>query len=601
MSEKNLSHKHFQKSLEIWSHYYPKEAVLLPYHEAQGYRMTPKGLVGPKGAYPTEDPEAWFRKIPFQDERVLVVYGLGWGEMFPPLEKWLKKDPDRRVFFFEEDPGVLVRFFETAAAPKILAHPQVEVHFFKELSDKEPAFENFYWSNVLMKTAVAIHPAYQKWHPKRAFDFENKVKFILEMKNALVEEYVKYGISFYRNFYFNVLELAKAKPASALWGRFKNVPAIICGAGPSLEKQIPFLKELKDKALIIAGGSSLNALSFGGVLPHFSTALDPNQEQAVRIRTNNAAHLPFLYRNRAHVEALSLIKGPKLYVVGSGGFEVSDFFEERLGIENEFIDEGHNVINFLCEIVTRLGCNPIIFVGLDLAYTDLKSYSTGVVKEVKLTPETLPKTAILHTKPTGEQIWTEWKWLGEAKWIEEYAKEHPDFTFINATEGGLGIAGIEAMPLKKVIPRYLKKSYRLDSRLQKGIEKACFKGVTKGKIKKLMQEMLSSLEKVIKSLEALKKDAQKRMKKDPLAPQPAALALLEMELIEEPGYQYVLDIFNRVWGAIQNPELRRLRQNKDNVPPEQTEREKLRLQNERIDFILKAAKVNSEIIRLALK
>ncbi|MCB1114086.1 MAG: motility associated factor glycosyltransferase family protein [Chlamydiia bacterium] len=601
MSEKNSVNSPFHKNLEIWSHFYPKEAVMLPYHEAEGYELDKNGLKGPKGHYITADPKAWFKSIPFQEERVLVVYGVGWGELFDPIKKWLDQNEERRVFFFEEDPNVLVRFFETKQATKVLSHPQVEVHLLQSLSEKDPALEKFYWSNVLMNTAFICHPAYKAWYPKRYKDFERALRFQMEMKNALVEEYVKYGVSFFRNFYFNILKLPKSKPADQLWGKFKKVPAIICGAGPSLKKQLKLLEGIKDKALLIAGGSSLNALSHGGVLPHFSTALDPNQEQAKRIETNKAQHLPFFYRTRTHIQAMDLIKGPKLYVVGSGGFDVSDYFEERLGLNPEFIDEGHNVINFLCEIVTRLGCDPVIFVGLDLAYTDMQCYSEGVIKDVKLSSETLPKTAIKHQKANGEEILTEWKWLGEAKWLQKYAEEHPKTKFINATEGGLGLDGVEEMSLKSAIKKYLKKPYRLDMRLHRAIDQAKFKKVTPQKVRKLLEELLSSLENCIEILELIRNDADKRIKKNPLAPPDAKVPLKEMELMDEVGYQYVLDIFNHVWAAIQNNELRQLRLNRDKLSKKEIEKKKLTLQNERIDFVLKTARVNTEIIRLALK
>lgn len=574
----------FHKNLETWAHFYPKEAIMLPYLDSSEYQIDKGMLIGPKGAYKYPDPFKWFSKLSFKDETALVIYGVGLGELFPPIQKWLEGDKERRVFFFEEDPHVLALFFETPQAEKILTHPQVEVHWLKELKDDDPALDKFFWSAAMKKALVAISPVYKKWYPERAEEFEHQILLSLDMKNSLIEEYLKYGVTFFRSFYFNMLDLPDSYLGNKLFGKFKDVPAIICGAGPSLEKQIPLLKELKDHAFIIAGGSSLNALSFAGLQPHFSCGLDPNLEQSVRLRTNQAKGMPFFYRNRMHYEAFRLISGPKLYITGSGGYDISDYYEKKLGIESEFIDEGHNVINFLCEIATRLGCNPIIFVGLDLAFTDLKTYAPGVVVEQSLPPQAIKKKDIL-----GNPLWTEWKWVGESLWISKFAQEHPDFTFINATEGGLGIKGIPHLPLKEVAARTLHKKWPLDSLFKKALRSAKDKKITRAKILKWTQELHQSLENCLKKLDVIAQS-------NSLASGEVALA--ETELLDEPAYTYILDIFNAVMAHLQNNSLRLLRLGQKH--PEVIEKEKLHLQKERIVFLKKVAQVNLKLIEIAV-
>lgn len=587
----------FHKNLERWAHFYPKEAIMLPYLDNSDYHIQNKVLVGPKGPYEMGDVEQWFRDLPLKEQSVLVVYGIGLGELFPPIQRWLEQDERRRVFFFEEDPHVLSRFFETEQASLMLAHPRVEVHWLKELSEKDAAFDKFFWSSALCQAIVAVSPVYAQWYPERAAEFEHQILFTLDHKNGLIEEYLKHGISFFRSFYFNMLDLADSYLGNRLFGKFKNVPAIICGAGPSLEKQIPLLKSLQDKAFIIAGGSSLNALSHAGLLPHFSCGLDPNAEQAVRLRTNKAKGIPFFYRNRMHVDAFRLISGPRLYITGSGGYDISDYYEKELGIEDEFIDEGHNVINFLCEITTRLGCNPIIFVGLDLAFTDHKTYAPGIVENAS----SLPPGAILKKDFAGNPIWTEWKWVGEALWISKFAKEHPKFTFLNCTEGGLGIKGIEQQPLAEVAQKYLTKRKNLTSRLQKAIQAAKEPSITPEKLRGLTLKLKESLLKCLDYLQTIDADTARRLADNPLVPPSGQAALAETELLNEPGYTYVLDIFNIVYAHLQNNALRRLRLSEETRTPAEIEKEKLLLQNERTTFLKDTAELNLKLIDMALE
>lgn len=595
-----MSSTTYDKNLEIWSHFYPKEAVMLPYLEDESYHFVKGQLVGPKGPYPTEDSESWFKSLPLKGEWALVIYGLGWGEMYPAIKKWLNQNKRHRVFFFEEDPTVISRFFDTPQAQEILEDPQVEIHYLKELDEKDPSLEKFYWSCILSHVVVVAHPAYKEWYPKRFSEFEHAIHFTTQMKNALLDEYMAYGVSFFRSFYFNILDLPEAYQGDKLFGKFEGVPAIICGAGPSLEKQLPLLKELKDRAFIAAGGSSLNALSSGGIIPHFSCGLDPNPEQAVRLRSNNAKGVPFFYRNRMFVEAFRLISGPKIYITGSGGYEVSDYFEEQLGIDGEYIDEGHNVINFLCEIALRLGCSPIILVGVDLAYTDLKLYSKGVVEKDKLSEETLPSSAILRTSTYGKQVWTEWKWMGEAHWVKQFSEDHPEVKVINCTDGGLGMEGVTEMPLKEAASQYLTKNLELVPRFNKALEAAKSEGITHEKMRELMSNLQMSLKNCHQHLSKMKEEAHHRKETNPLEGVNASIAFEEEKLASEIGYKYILDLFNHILASIQNSSLRTLRINKEGFSPVEIEKKKLELQLERIDFLMKVADINSQIIEVAL-
>ncbi len=56
--------------------------------------------------------------------------------------------------------------------------------------------------------------------------------------------------------------------------RYKNRPAVIVSAGPSLRKNKHLLKGLREQAAIIAVQTTLQPLLEMGVEPHFVTSLD---------------------------------------------------------------------------------------------------------------------------------------------------------------------------------------------------------------------------------------------------------------------------------------------------------------------------------------
>jgi hypothetical protein len=386
------------------------------------------------------------------------------------------------------------------------------------------------------------------------------------------------------------------------------VPAIICGAGPSLEKNLPLLKTLTDRALIFAGGSSLNALSKAGVRPHFGAGVDPNPMQTKRLEESNSAELPFFYRNRLNHGAFNLLTGPLLYVTGAGGFKTPGYFEKELGIEREWIEEGHNVVNFCVELAHEMGCNPIIFVGMDLAYTGLKGYASGVVEDSTVSPtEILGKErdddrAILKEDIYGKPIYTLWKWIAESKWIGKYAETHPEIGMVNCTEGGLGFPCVENRTLKHVAEEFLTRQYELRDRVHGEIQDAAMPQVTSRKVVKLMHELEKSLRRTINHFEVLLKDVNAEMEKVKAGEehgQSGLAALAETEIGEEPGYEYVVDPFNDVIGKVMASEahtisLRKFSKGKKEI-------KLLELKRRKMVFLRDVALANAELILYSLK
>ena len=65
---------------------------------------------------------------------------------------------------------------------------------------------------------------------------------------------------------------------------------------------------------------------------------------------------------------------------------------------------------------------------MDLAYTDMKAYASGVeanntVEAATVTkPDNIDQAALLKTDIYGKPIYTLWKWIAEADWIGDFLK-----------------------------------------------------------------------------------------------------------------------------------------------------------------------------------
>jgi len=621
----NMNDKVLQQNISLWAQKYPKEAIFLPYTDCKGVEFchTKKGELNLKGyingheffyhstSNALKEAQEWFHKLPLHDVEILYVFGVGLGYAYKAASEWLKQNPKHHLVFLEDDLAVIHRLFETEIGTEILSDHQVQLHYFANLEETQSAISELYWDFMSLKMHISALKAYNKHKKERFNELQHKLQYDATMRYSLVDEYLTYGVSFYRNFYPNLLDLPGAALGDSLVNKFQNVPAIICGAGPSMSKQLSQIGSYLDKALIFAGGSAMNALNAAGIQPHLGAGVDPNPEQYIRVEGNSAFEVPFLYRNRMSHRAFGYVHGPHLYVTGSGGYDVAGWFEEELGIKGEDIDEGFNVVNFCLDIARVWGCNPIIFVGLDLAFTEMEAYAKGVVEKSKVTKKelleapNLDDTALLKEDIHGNPVYTLWKWIAESNWIGDFSKEHSEVTIINATEGGIGFPGVVNMPLHDVAERYFHRHYDLKDRLQGEIQNALLPDVTEEKVRQTLIKMRDSLGRCQESLQILIEETEpiieklRNEKKVSVTLQTGRAALYETELSEEPGYIYVLEIFNIIFSKMMNQELRQILQ--EAISPWKQAIKKLELNKKKLIFLRDVASANVALINHSLE
>lgn len=362
-------------------------------------------------------------------DEVEVLYIIGLIPVPQTILKWLSERKYRALIFIEEDLETFLEFNH------LLDNPQIHLyHSPEEIPNDFPC------------DRIAIFEG----KPFDALALQRRIAFL----SALYSD-VLYSHKIVENVIANYSRLHQCFDANAL--QFKNTPAIICGAGPSLEKSFSALREAGDKALIFAGGSAIPILARNNIRPHFAMALDPNHEELDRLKQNTATDVPFLFAPRVHHEVLPLMTGPLGYLKTDTGGLFESWLEEKLGLTGiptgpDMGPEAFSVTTLAISYAYALGCNPIILTGVDLAYTSGKRYASGVEAEKGNSedPRALEKVQ-LRTDIYGEPVETLLKWVMESDCISTFAKNHPETNFLNASQGGLGFEGIENVTLEQAL------------------------------------------------------------------------------------------------------------------------------------------------------
>lgn len=613
----------FHENIHQWSKKNPRVALKLQYlthltmtfEDINGYsNLKKENYYFHDKSNPLLEAKEWHENLNLEKIDVLYVYGVGLGYYYEEIKSWLNENSQRNLVFLEDDLEVIYYLFHTKNGFNILNDPQVTLFYFFDIKDKE-SFDELYWDFILTRMEVSALKLYEKIKNDKYLDLKHRIVHDSSIKNGLVDEYLRFGASFFQNFYPNMLLLPESLQGTKLYGKFENIPAIICGAGPSLEKNGHYLKDYLDKAILFAGGSALNALSSKGIIPHFGIGLDPNSAQKDRLNSNTAYEVPFFYRNRMFHEAFKLIHGPKLYIPGAGGYEVADWFDEQLGLLDgiEWLDEGHNVVNFGLELAKKLGCNPIFLIGVDLAYTDLQIYASGIVEKTKfdinesLETEDFENIPVLKKDIYGNEIYTLWKWVAESEWIGDYAKNNPEVTLINTTEGGIGMPGVVNQNFKEAANEYLTISHDLRTKVQGEILNCAFNDVTNSKVIELMEQLDLSLKRSVEQINTLIEDKYNyelkllEIKAIPKITQSGLAALAETELEEEPAYEHIIGIFNLVYSRILNKEIQYSNETKYYEEEYLMELDKNNINLKRLHFMKDVAQVSIYYIESALR
>ena len=369
---------------------------------------------------------------------------------------------------------------------------------------------------------------------------------------ALLSESL-YADRLFGNILTNFKRLPEAFYANAMQDQFKDVPAIICGAGPSLAKSAAALKTVENRALIFAGGSAGAALGHLGIMPHFLMALDPNREEYERFKPITSFEIPFLYANRLYPSVFTVCNGPFGYMRTQTGGMVEEWIEKKLQIQEQAIGpdlgrEAFSVTTLAIAFAFALGCNPIIFAGVDLAYTGMKRYAAGVLKEDQVAKQNLLANVkasdrlLIKKDCFGKPLHTLVKWVMESDSIAAFAKSHPERLFLNATQGGLGFKGIADLSLEEAAAMHCRKEIDLRGKIHACLNEVPGFAYQKPIVEEVCKELEESLQRSLMICERYLKELEKLEQKGRNV-ETGQMALLKMDLEQECAFECLIESF----------------------------------------------------------
>ncbi len=294
---------------------------------------------------------------------------------------------------------------------------------FQELC-KEKIFQRFFY---------VLHPSIAK--SEKALFWVEKCKEVEWQCQLSAFDYQDFGVKVFKNLLSS--KLVDCSSFSKFKDSLRGVPAFICGAGPSLEKDLPFLEIAKERGVIFAGGAALGYITKKGIPVHIAAGIDPDPDYE-KVLMQGSFEAPFFYQSRFSSDCLEAVQGPLFQVPSNPGYELEKWFEEE-----EVFDGGWTVSTFCAALASYFGCDPIVLIGIDLSYQD-SYYAKGIGEGEEV-------GVVIK-----EGLSTKRDWILAGKWLEDHLSSK---LFYNTSDQGLVIQGQVQKTLADLLKKELSSSY----------------------------------------------------------------------------------------------------------------------------------------------
>ncbi|MBI1824930.1 MAG: motility associated factor glycosyltransferase family protein [Planctomycetes bacterium] len=412
---------------------------------------------------PLAEAKTWADAVPIEDKFCIVVSGLGLGYHVQALFKRLRGD----AIILCIEPNLAM--ISTALACNDFSDMLASKRFLL-LNDDDKARLHAKLqplsSLIMLGAQFAPYAPARRLNESRHAQIQNTIAEYVAFTRMSLLTLVGNARITCKNIAMNLGTYVTTPPIDSLKDRFAGRPGIVISAGPSLGRNIDQLAELKGRAVLCAVQTAIGPLMHKGIVPDFITSLD------------------FHEMSRRFFEGVGDLRGAHLVAEPKATWHVIDEYPgpvslldnawARLVLGEELgaragLPAGATVAHLAFYLAIHLGCDPIIFVGQDLAYTGHVFYVPGVEihqtwrGEINRfnTMEQKEWDRIVRNRPILRKV----RGNDESElytddllftYLEQFEKDIASTPrrIINATEGGARIRGTESMSLRAAAEKY---------------------------------------------------------------------------------------------------------------------------------------------------
>jgi hypothetical protein len=311
------------------------------------------------------DPETEGRRLfrSYGGSGYIVFFGLGGGYQILPF---IESSDSSRIIVVEKELEFVRSVFEQIDMRPILLDSRVRLL----VGESAEAIKSFLLSDYLpaiygdLKT-VPLRPSVQ-WGGRY---YTELTKSVRELIGTVADDYTVQA-QFGKKWYVNTLANLPVVQRSTVTVRPVR-RALITGAGPSLESQIPQLRSIRDTGFLIASDTSLPALLGYGIYPDLVISIDCQLVSYHHFLQGIPSQVPLLL-DLASPPVLTRLTGNTTFFASS--HPLSRYLSSHWR-RLPFIDtSGGNVSHAAVSVARFLGAEQTYLLGVDFSYPEGKAY-----------------------------------------------------------------------------------------------------------------------------------------------------------------------------------------------------------------------------------
>lgn len=153
---------------------------------------------------------------------------------------------------------------------------------------------------------------------------------------------------------------------------FQKKEVYFLAGGPSLEKNLDFLKSNGKEKIIVCVGTILKLLIKNNIVPDYVVMIDSQKGMMAQIDGINTHNLSLIYIPTLYYGVADAWQGKK-YMAMQDDFEYTEAMAKQKQLM--LFETGGSVSTFAIDFLLRFGCKKIVCMGLDLGFTDKRRHA----------------------------------------------------------------------------------------------------------------------------------------------------------------------------------------------------------------------------------
>ncbi|MBU0600217.1 DUF115 domain-containing protein [bacterium] len=440
-------------------------------------------------------------------KNTVLVLGFALGYHIKEL---LKQPQINKIIVIDPDVEVFKLALTSQDLSNLLSSPKIKLIINEEnFSNLYQDLSQFISLDNLNKVQIIRYLPCLSLDPDYYLQVDKIIKNILEMNVSNLAIFASFGKIWLENIFQNFFEIVNNAPVDSLFNKFCGLPAIIISAGPSLNKNLRYLKQAKGKAVLICVDTALKVLLEERIQPDIVVSVDPQPANFRHFERVDTHDLILLAEATVYHQILKTFQGRKFITCDESS--IMDWLFNYLHLPSLNSNKisplrgGGSVATVAFDFAKKIGADPIIFVGQDFSFLPGRIYASGTsyqeewlnslskfnTLEMQYQEYVLSKGLISRKDIYGNSVLTSKILASYCDWLQWEIAQSNNIC-INATEGGILSQGISLIPLKEALEKYARQTIKIEEKLNEA--QGCLPVLDKEKlmvdIESLMEEGL---------------------------------------------------------------------------------------------------------------